>query len=284
MRGWMLAVAGVVALGMSHGMVRAAHYEVFILAGQSNMDGRAKAAELTGPLATWAGAQKDVEICYSDSNRRGKALSSEGWVALQPGFSVAPGSKLETLPGKTFGPEVSFGRTMADAWGAKHVALLKFAEGGTSLQKDWVVGEKGKLYDQMITFVGASLEKMKAAGDTFEVRGFAWHQGESDSELTEGEYAGLLTELITHVRGDVAKYRPDQTGLLPVVVGEVFDNHKRGTILAAQADVCVKVPGCGLASAKGLSTFDEGTHFDAPSQIELGKRMATAMLKLIDKP
>jgi Carbohydrate esterase, sialic acid-specific acetylesterase len=284
MRGWMLAMAGVLAMGMSNGMVRAEHYEVFILAGQSNMDGRAKVGELTGLLATWAGPQKDVEICYSDSSRRGKALSSEGWVALQPGFSVAPGSKLEALPGKTFGPEMSFGRTVADAWKEKHIALLKFAEGGTSLHKDWGVGEKGKLYDQMMTFVGASLERMTKAGDTFEVRGFAWHQGESDSELTEGEYAGLLTELITHVRGDVAKYRGERTEVLPVVVGEVFDNHKRGTILAAQADVCVKVPGCGLASAKGLSTFDGGTHFDAPSQIELGKRIGAAMLKLMEKP
>jgi iduronate 2-sulfatase len=284
MRGSILAVAGLAAMLVGGGAAHAEHYDVFILAGQSNMDGRAKVADLTGPLATWAAPQKDVELCYSDSSQRGKVLSSAGWVALQPGFSVAPGSKLEKLPGKTFGPEVSFGRTMADAWKGRHVAVLKFAEGGTSLQKDWQLGEKGKLYDQMVTFVGASLERMTSAGDTFEVRGFVWHQGESDSELTEGEYAGLLTELIAHVRADVEKYRGTQTGVLPVVVGEVFDNHKRGTILAAQGDVCAKVPGCGLASAKGLSTFDGGTHFDAPSQLELGKRMATAMLKLIDKP
>jgi iduronate 2-sulfatase len=283
----MLAMAGVMAMAIGTGSVRAEHYEVFILAGQSNMDGRAKAAELTGKLAMWAGPQKDVEICYADSSLRGKPLMSEGWVALAPGFSVAPGSKLERVPGiggATFGPELNFGRTMADAWKGKHVAILKFAEGGTSLHKDWQVGKAGKLYEQMVAFVGASLERMKAAGDTFEVRGLAWHQGESDAELTEGEYAGLLTELITHVRADVAKYRPEGAGVLPVVVGEVFDNHQRGTILAAQADVCVKVPGCALASAKGLSTFDGGTHFDAPSQIELGKRMAATMLKLVGKP
>ena len=36
----------------------------------------------------------------------------------------------------------------------------------------------------------------------------------------------------------------------------------------------------GLVTAKGLSTWDAGTHFDAKSQLILGERYAGAILKL----
>jgi len=49
------AVATLAALGLvaSAPAALAGHHEVFVVAGQSNADGRGKAAELTGPLAKW---------------------------------------------------------------------------------------------------------------------------------------------------------------------------------------------------------------------------------------
>jgi iduronate 2-sulfatase len=158
---------------------------------------------------------------------------------------------------------------------------LKFAEGGTSLEKDWQVGEKGKLYDQMMGFVERSLGELKKGGDTFEVRGFVWHQGESDAQLSAAQYEALLGNLITHVRGDVKGSMGKSGGELPVVIGEVFDNHERDSILAAERAACGKIPACALAPATGLKTEDAGTHFDAASQLELGKRMAEGMLKMV---
>ncbi|HVX83802.1 MAG TPA: sialate O-acetylesterase [Phycisphaerae bacterium] len=279
-RVWMAMAAGVL---MMAGVARAEHYDVFVLAGQSNMDGRAKVADLKGDLEKYAGPQADVKIAYSDSTARGAPLSSKGWEELKPGFSVTTGKeKPRALPGPTFGPELSFGRAMADALGKQHhVAIIKFAEGGTSLAKDWKVGTDGKLYAQMLAFVSKSLDDMKAHGDTFELRGFVWHQGESDATLTAEQYEKLLTNLIEHVRTDLKPYRGNAAGELPVVVGEVYDNHQRDSILAAQRSVCEKVKDCALAGSNGLNTFDKGTHFDAESQIEMGKRMAAAMLTML---
>ena len=49
-RTWVIACAvGLVCADAA----RADHHEVFLIAGQSNADGRGKAAELTGPLAKW---------------------------------------------------------------------------------------------------------------------------------------------------------------------------------------------------------------------------------------
>src|SRR5689334_14838686 len=87
---------------------------VFILAGQSNMDGRGRAQDLVNDLSRFAAPQPDVKIAYANSRLRGPYATS-GFVPLSPGFSVPPGTREKfgqnyKLPGSTFGPEVSFGR------------------------------------------------------------------------------------------------------------------------------------------------------------------------------
>ncbi len=254
---------------------RAAHYNVFILAGQSNMDGRAKVSDLTDDLASWKKEQPGILFAYSNSGTKGKLLASDGWIKLAPGYSVRPGSpKIEKLPADTFGPEVSFGRTV-DQTLRLPVAIIKFAEGGTSLQKDWRVGDKDGLYARMIDFVQKRLVDLGKNGDTYSIRGFVWHQGESDAGLSSEEYSTLLVNLITSVRTDLQRPR------LPVVIGEVYDNGKRDNVRAAEKTTATKLPSCEFVPATGLKTQDEGTHFDAASQIELGKRMGIAMLKLL---
>jgi iduronate 2-sulfatase len=116
---------------------------------------------------------------------------------------------------------------------------------------------------------------LKRDGHTFTPRGLLWHQGEGDASSTTETYQQRLAEFIARMREDLGK--PD----LPVVVGEVFDNGKRDTVRAALRAAPGKVPHVGFASAQGLKTWDNGTHFDAAGQITLGERFAEAMLKLI---
>jgi len=259
--------------------VRADHYEVFIVAGQSNCDGRGAAAELKGPLAKWAKPQDDILITYSCSKLRGPVLQSDGFRPLQPGWSVAPGkNKPTTLPSGTFGPEVSFGRGMADHLKDKKVAIIKFAEGGTSLQKDWNPEVKNRLYPAFLDFTKKSLKELKDKGHTYTIRGMIWHQGESDAGLSAEEYQKLLTAFIARVRVDL------ETPDLPFGIGEVFDNGKRDTILTAQKATAKDAKGVFLVLAGELKTSDMGTHFDAESQIQLGERFAAGMKKAIGGP
>jgi len=256
--------------------VRADHYEVFIVAGQSNCDGRGAATALTGPLEKWAKPQDDVIIAYSCSKLRGPVLGSDGFKPLQPGWSVAPGkNKPKAVPSGTFGPEVSFGRDMADHLKGKKVALIKFAEGGTSLQKDWNPEVKDRLYPAFLDFTRKSLKELKEKGHTYTIRGMIWHQGESDASLTAAEYQKMLTAFIARVRTDL------ETPDLPFGVGEVIDNGKRDSILAAQRATAKDVKGAFLVLAEKLKSSDGGTHFDAASQIELGQRFAVGMQKTI---
>src|SRR4051812_46273533 len=94
---------------------RAEHYEVFILAGQSNMDGRGDARSLTGDLQKYAEPLKDVSVVYNNAEKVLAAAPQP----LAPGYSVPPGKadrELEKDPArKTFGPEVGFGHAIHDA-------------------------------------------------------------------------------------------------------------------------------------------------------------------------
>ncbi len=275
MRSFTAVLCGLAVLTMT-ASVRADHYEVFVVAGQSNCDGRGKASELTGPLAKWAKPQDDVRIAYSCSKLRGAVLTSDGFKPLRSGWSVAPGKNKPTkLPSGTFGPELAFGRGMADHLKDKKVAIIKFAEGGTSLAKDWNPEVKDRLYPAFLDFTKKSLKALKDQGHTYTLRGMIWHQGESDATLTGEEYQKLLTAFIGRVRTDL------ETPDLPFGIGEVFDNGKRDTVRGAQKATAEKVKGAFFVTAEKLKTFDGGTHFDAASQIELGERFAAGMVKAI---
>ena len=245
---------------------------VYIFAGQSNMDGRGKKSDLVGELARWAKPQADVRIAYSNSDQRGP-YATDGLVPLEPGFSVPPGTKERKLPGDTFGPEVSFGRAIADACPGERIVLIKFSEGGTNLQNDWAPDKNKSLYPQFLAFVQKSLKSLSDAGETPQLAGVIWHQGESDAKLAEGEYQKLLTAFIARVRTDLAS--PD----LPFVIGEVYDNGKRDRVRAGQRATAAALSNVKFASAENLKTSDNGTHFDAASQIELGQRLARALIK-----
>lgn len=259
---------------------RADHYEIFLLAGQSNMDGRGLVKDLTGELAQYAKPNPDILINFSAGGLHRPLTVSQGFKPLQPGYSGTPGNKdPNALPTQTFGPEVSFGPAIAAALPGKHVLLVKFAEGGTSLRKDWNPNETGKLYENFIKFVRATQETLKARGDTGTIRGMLWHQGESDQGAAAGKYQELLTGLISKVRGDLGLKN------LPFVIGQVCDDSgDRAGIVVDQKATARAVPCTGFVDATGLETSDKGTHFNAKSQIELGKRFAREMAHLLPKP
>lgn len=276
---WMFRWIAAVALAICCPAAAAEHFEIFLLAGQSNMDGRGAVADLKGDLEAYAKPNPDVLIHFSAGGLRRPLTVSQGFQPLQPGFSGTPGNKsADTLPTKTFGPEVSFGPSIAAALPGKRVLLIKFAEGGTSLARDWNPQDKGKLYENFIKFVRGTLETVKNNGDTAEIRGMVWHQGESDAGMPTGKYQAALTEFIARVRADLGVKD------LPFVIGQVYDNGKRTNIIDDQKATAQAVANTAFVDATGLTTFDKGTHFGAQSQIEFGQRYARAMAGLLKIP
>ena len=270
MKTWcrLIFAAVVISLGFAGQSYAGEHYHVFILAGQSNMDGRGKVADLD---ADWKKPQDDVRFYYGSN-----ASTSGGWIPLQPGYSVPPNYKGE-LPSPTFGPELSFGRAMAAAMKGKKVALIKYAVGGTNLNKQWDPQAPGPQYANFLKTLKASLAALKKEGATYEVDGMVWHQGESDASLSAEDYQKKLEAFIQAVRAELKA--PE----LPFVIGELFNNGQEGItrIRTAQEAAAKATPHTAFVSSAHLTVLDKITHFDAASQLQFGQRYADAMKSLM---
>ena len=244
------------------------NYDVYLLAGQSNMDGRGLASELSDDQKK---PMKQAIIFY-----RNPKTDGEGWQPLSPKFSLAP----KKYKGATFGMELGFAQAMIQAQPDTKLALIKGSEGGTNLRKDWKPGTKGNsesqgpLYREFIKTIQMATDKLTKDGDTYTIRGFLWHQGESDSKKGSKQYHGRLEQLIDRIREDVGV--PN----LPAVVGEVFDNGKRDAVREAIQQVAQASPTVGLVTSDGTKTSDPGTHFDTASQLLMGNRYAEQIIQL----
>lgn len=249
------------------GLLKGEEYDLYLLAGQSNMDGRGKSTDLT---ADQRAPSKHAIIYY-----RNPPHSSDGWKPLTPGYSIAPGSKGQ-LPSTTFGPEMGFIEAMHKAYPDQKFALIKGSKGGSSLNKDWNPGTKGDpktqgaRYRNFIETIGMAKTALVKDGHTAGLKGILWHQGESDSKASTEDHTERLTRFIARLREDLGE--PE----LPFIIGEVFDNGQRDQVRAALLKVSKTAPHCGFASAANLTTWDPGTHFDAKSQLILGERFAKA--------
>ena len=275
-------------------------YDVYIIAGQSNADGRGLESDIFGnPLLA---NPSNAIISYlnpSDPSENDGAgdgdVSSGGFQNLAAGFSVAPGEvRVGGVPSGTnyFGLEISFAASIGAATGSDNqVAIVKVTRGGTNLRNDWDASATdgdpvGFLYTALIDQVNSSLDELRDGGaNTANVEGFLWHQGESDSGnagVIEA-YPERFTDLVEGVRGNFGSD-------IPVVLGELAPNRPGNTESfnsTLQTFVnTTTLSGISLVSSEGLTTpgdtidgidDDDFTHFDAASQLVLGERYATAL-------
>jgi hypothetical protein len=96
--------------------------KVFVLAGQSNMEGADSKVKDIQRFPSFAGLDMPQEkILFSYNIGREEKQASQGWVALQP-------------VRKLVGPELSFARRVAQETKAR-IAIIKCAAGGTDLER-----------------------------------------------------------------------------------------------------------------------------------------------------
>jgi len=187
--------------------LHAAEVDVYLLGGQSNMDGQGNIHELTE-------VQKEMPervFFWHDG-------------AFKP-FVVGAFPTSVTKKQERFGLEISFAQQVA---GDRPVYLVKFARGGMPLHHGWHGGKWmggepasrrvnfypgessldpniGRLYADMIERFHAAVEQLKTDGHTPVVKGFLWMQGEQDSknEVSATEYAESLKRLCRRIMEDL---------------------------------------------------------------------------------
>ncbi len=213
--------------------------KVFILAGQSNMEGQAVVDlagkdynDAKGTLAALMQdpAKKDLFKHLKDDQGRWR-VRDDVWVRYQPEHTPLRAGPLAfgfTPYGDQhhFGPELQFGHVVGDAID-NEVLLIKTAWGGKSLYADFRPpssgGATGPYYTLMIQQVRESLANLRkdfptSKAEGYELAGFVWYQGWNDGcdpKHAVPEYEANLVNLIKDVRKDLAA--PN----LPVVIGEL---------------------------------------------------------------
>ncbi len=232
--------------------------KVFLLGGQSNSVGQAPSSGLPTSPVDLQQPQNNVQFYYD-----GSPLTT-----LRPGSGGNP-------PGSGgFGPEVTFGREVADASPSVAYAIIKHGENGTALYNDWAPGT-GASYTAFRNTVDAGLAALQSAGYTTEIVGMLWHQGESDAiEGQQANYQSNLTAFIADVR---TRYGAS----LPFLIGEIRRSNGAAFVTVADAQIAVAAAdeNASFVPASDL-TFSDIYHFDAPGTITLGERFATAYTDL----
>ena len=282
-------------------------FRVFVLMGQSNMQGAGRANELEPP--------------YTEKHDRIRIWANGRWEYF--------------VPSQRFGPGVSFAHQLAEFWPDDNIGIIKISVGGTGIcgfEKDWSFeraeltfdGKKGPLYQDLMNAV-AEAKKISQP----EFCGFFWKQGAADGtrkELSE-KYYERLKQLISDMRTDIGapelpvfipSYMNDE-GLLKAVLSTISEEDlleakklagkdpendeelleallsylnekdpselrksagKRpyiATVIAAQNRAGRDIPNVATLYPGRLPIGDDGTHYSSEGYITLGKFTASVV-------
>jgi hypothetical protein len=237
---------------------------IFLLIGQSNMVGAARAADLEHAdriLPT------NIRL-YGDDDFR------------------------PVLWKERFGPEVGFSQRLGETLPeTDDIVLCKVARGGTNLYYDWAPDRteggpedeyRGSLYARLTKAMDELTNRLEGA----EFSGALWAQGARDSvfEFMADAYEANLEAFITRLRLDTQT--PDLPFLIAQTAPRSIDPETGGprhpyrdTVKEAQRKIAERTPNASLVLASDIPQFD-ALHFDARGQLELGRRFADAWHQL----
>lgn len=234
--------------------------KVFLLAGQSNMQG-------FGPVADYPVLSDDRIFNLATGNAEPAIEPLHSWHEHQMpdgiGLGLAMPFALEVL--KAF-PDIQIG-------------FIPSASGGTYLDT-WQPGAEN--FERAI----ALCERAKQNIPDWEVAGILWHQGEADSVKEEDalSYGSRFKSTINDFRE-----RLDCKDA-PIVAGEqcrtpegVSDYRKWRSIVTEQTrDMVRELGNAAFVSSEGLVGHDGNLHLDTPSIRKFGLRYAAAYLDLVN--
>ncbi len=280
--------------------------KVFILAGQSNMQGQGFVQ--ADPKRN--GGKGSLEFLVKDpaSAARYKHLVDKNgkWIAREDVWLWYLGKKGPLTVGfagkdNMIGPELSFGHIVGDAYD-EQVLLIKLAWGGKSLGKDFRPpssgGEVGAYYKELLKHTKDVLANLKAEfpaykGQGYEIVGFGWHQGWNDrvNQSFNDEYEKNLANFIRDIRKDLGVKN------LPFVIAETGmtgpdEKHPRAlSLMKAQAAVAKMPEFKGNVAFVGTKSFwrpkevspsGQGFHWNSNAETYylIGNAMGEAMLDL----
>lgn len=276
---------------------------VFVLAGQSNMNGFGYNKDLPSNLRAF----KDVYIFQGNSVADGEINGGIGyWDILKPGHGTGFKSdgKTNTLSDR-FGLELTFAKKMQEFFPEDKIALIKYAREGTSIDSlaagnfgCWDADFNGKKgvnqYDHFLTTLKNALKEKdidkNGRADELIMSGILWMQGEGDASYNEeiaNNYYSHLKTLMNQMRAALL------TDDLPVVIGKISDSGKNnsgrvwemGELIQFAQEKFVKNDHHSsiIRSTKNYSYGNDPWHYNSAGYIDLGEKFAIEVFRLITK-
>ena len=281
--------------------------KVFILAGQSNMQGHGIIAanpqrnEGQGSLewlATKSENAKDYKHLLTETGEWKPREDVQIWYLGRQG-NLAPGFGARE---DMIGPELGFGQVVGEAI-TQPVLLIKLAWGGKSLGADFRPpssgGEVGPYYKEVVEQSKKVLAEAESLfpqykGRKLELVGFGWHQGWNDriNQSFNDEYEQNMANFIRDIRKEFNAPK------LPFVIAETGmtgpkEKHPRAlSLMKAQAAVAEQEQFRGNVAFVGTRNFyrpkeqspsGQGYHWNnnAETYYLIGQGMGQAMLELL---
>ncbi|MGC4016966.1 MAG: sialate O-acetylesterase [Luteolibacter sp.] len=264
----------------------AGEVDVYLLAGQSNMQGIARLADLPA---------RDLSPVQGVMFWNGKEFEP-----LTPGKTRSSANEGE------FGPELAFAHAIPSP--KRPVFLIKYSASGMPLDPGWNSGvwlggrkpgrvnffpgndradpNHGRLYAEMIARFGEGLAFLSQQGHTPVVRGLLWMQGEQDAKHEESanHYPANLKLLRHRISEDL------HVADLPMAFGQVLPYAPTLPRFVARDLIRRQMTACDMSSGSPLAiphcrmvptdTFPVGTdtvHYVAKGQWLLGMALGKAL-------
>ncbi len=293
----MLCVIGLDASGQTT-------YRLYVLAGQSNMEGFGYVADIPPSLR---GTMEGVWIYHGNTAPDGAQVDGRGmWRELRPGHGVGFASDgAENRYSDRFGVELTFAAAMAEAYPGERIALLKYARGGTAIDTaaaanfgawdpDFEGGNGVNQYDHFLAALVSALSVRDIDGDGQEdalvPAGILWMQGESDAAATADvalSYGRHLKRLMDLFR---AALRTDD---VPVAIGRISDSGNDtsdgkvwnyGAIVRGQQAAYVRDDRyAALVTSTDSYGYSDTWHYDSAGYLDLGRTFARAIVSVRDR-
>ncbi|MEZ5535557.1 MAG: sialate O-acetylesterase [Thiolinea sp.] len=219
---------------------------VFILAGQSNMQGFGATYELRN---NYRRTPHNVSFYYQGYRR-----------------------PVPLVRGARFGPEVGFAHRLSRAFPRDRIVLIKVAAGGSAIT-EWMPGTH--YYRSLLKQARFAMQQ----SNTREVDAILWMQGESDAYIhpRAHRYAAHLQRLITYLRRDL---KSPQSLFL---IGQINPLAERFPLVdivrTKQMLVNRRIYGTLLVPTRGLEKLPDQLHYNTQGQLKLGERFAAAYLR-----
>lgn len=296
-----LAVAATALGSLITTGAQADDYYVYLLVGQSNMNGYGSVSELPPQLNTEI---EGARIFLGQLKEDQRPVDGAGhWSPVIPGLGKGAETGNEALtPSDRFGPELTFAARLRDLRPSENVAIIKYAKGGSGLDVrragsgTWdphdTRGEgalKGiNQYDHALATIDRALKVRDIDGDgepdNLIPAGIVWMQGETDAtdKSAADDYAENLAEIAELFR---AALRRDD---LPFVIGRITDSKKDAPraermwpfadiVRQAQEKVSLEDGHALLVTNTDTYGYSDAAHYDTKGYIDLGKQFAEAV-------